>query len=159
GASPRTSLAWLRWQAEGMSTRQVGIPVKRREDARLLVGRGRFVDDLQVPGCLHAAVLRSPHAHARIRRLWLDRVRAHPAVLGCFTYAERRAVRRPLPPAGWPPPPLQAGVGFRLKTAVQYALAIARVRHVGEPIAVVVAADPYVAHDALDLIDVDYEPL
>jgi carbon-monoxide dehydrogenase large subunit len=142
-----------------MGTRQVGAPVKRREDPRLLVGRGRFVDDLRVPGCLHAAVLRSPHAHARLRGLRLDRVRALPGVIGCFTYSELQDVLRPLPLAGSPPPPLQARVGFRLKTAVQYALAIDRVRHVGEPIAVVVAADPYVAHDALDLIDVDYEPL
>jgi carbon-monoxide dehydrogenase large subunit len=80
-------------------------------------------------------------------------------VIGCFTYADLRDVLRPMPLAGSPPPPLQARVGFRLKTAVQLALASDRVRHVGEAIAVVVAADAYTAQDALDLIDVDYEPL
>ena len=142
-----------------MATRHVGAPVKRREDPRLLAGRGRYVDDLRVPGCLYAAVLRSPHAHARIRSVRSDRARVHPGVIGCFTYSDLQDVLRPLPLAGSPPPPLQARVGFRLKTAAQFALATDRVRHVGEPLAVVVAANAYVAQDALDLIDVDYEPL
>jgi carbon-monoxide dehydrogenase large subunit len=80
-------------------------------------------------------------------------------VIGVYAFADLRDVLQPLPLAGSPPPPLQARVGFRLKTAVQYALANDRVRHVGEPLAVIVATDPYLAHDALDLIDVDYEPL
>ncbi len=142
-----------------MATRYVGAEVRRREDPRLLSGRGRYVDDLHPPGCLHAAVLRSPHAHARIRGVRSERARALPGVVGCFTLADLQDVLRPLPVAGSPPPPLQARVGFRLKTAVQLALAGDRVRHVGEPVAVVVATDPYVAQDALDLIDVDYEPL
>jgi carbon-monoxide dehydrogenase large subunit len=137
----------------------VGAGIRRREDPRLIAGRSRYVDDLRPPGCLHAAILRSPHAHARIRGLRLDRARTHPGVVGCFTYADLKEVLRPLPLAGSPPPPLQARVGFQLKTAVQLALATDRVRHVGEPVAVVVATDPYVAQDALDLIDVDYEPL
>src|SRR5262245_59045748 len=124
-----------------------------------MAGRSHYVDDLRPPGCLHAAILRSLHAHARIRRLRLDGARAHPGVVGCFTYADLQELLRPLPLAGSPPPPLQARVGFRMKTAVQLALATDRVRHVGEPIAVVVATDPYVAQDALDLIHVDYEPL
>jgi aerobic carbon-monoxide dehydrogenase large subunit len=142
-----------------MGTKYVGAAVRRREDPRLLAGRGRFVDDLQAPGCLHAAVLRSPRAHAWIRGLRLDRARAHPGVVGCFAYSDLQDVLRPLPVAGSPPPPLQARVGFRLKTAVQHALAPDRVRHVGEPVAVVVATDAYGARDALDLIDVDYQPL
>src|SRR5262245_52307245 len=142
-----------------MGTQYVGAMIRRREDPRLLAGRGRYVDDLRPAGCLHAAVLRSPHAHARIARLCLDRARAHPGVIGVYVFADLRDVLQPLPLAGSPPPPLQTRVGFRLKTAVQYALAKDRVRHVGEPIAVLVATDPYLAHDALDLIDVDYEPL
>src|SRR5262245_12617126 len=142
-----------------MATRYVGASVRRREDPRLLAGRGRFVDDLPAPGCLHAAVLRSPHAHARIRGIRLERARAHPGVVACFTHSDLQDVLRPLPLAGSPPPPLQARVGFRLKAAVQHALATDRVRHVGEPVALAVAIDPYVARDALDLIDVDYEPL
>jgi carbon-monoxide dehydrogenase large subunit len=124
-----------------------------------MAGRSHYVDDLRPPGCLHAAILRSPHAHARIRGLRLDGARAHPGVIGCFTYADLEDLLRPLPLAGSPPPPLQARVGFRMKTAVQLALATDRVRHVGEPIAVIVATDPYLAQDALDLVDVDYEPL
>jgi aerobic carbon-monoxide dehydrogenase large subunit len=142
-----------------MGTKYVGAPVKRREDPRLLTGRGRYVDDLRVAGCLHAAVLRSPHAHARIRSIRLDRLRAHSGGIHAFTYRDLQDVLRPLPLAGSPPPPLQARVGFRLKTAIQHALAVDRVRHVGEPVAVVVAPDAYLAQDALDLIDVDYEPL
>ncbi len=142
-----------------MTTRYVGAEVRRREDPRLMAGRSHYVDDLRPPGCLHAAILRSPHAHARIRGLRLDGARAHPGVIGCFTYADLEDLLRPLPLAGSPPPPLQARVGFRMKTAVQLALATDRVRHVGEPIAVIVATDPYLAQDALDLVDVDYEPL
>ena len=142
-----------------MGTKYVGAEVRRREDPRLIAGRGRYVDDLRPGGCLHAAVLRSPHAHARILSLRLDRARAHPGVVGCFAHPDLQDVLRPLPLAGSPPPPLQARVGFRLKTAVQFALVTDRVRHVGEPIAIVVATDAYVAHDALDLIEVDYEPL
>jgi aerobic carbon-monoxide dehydrogenase large subunit len=142
-----------------MGTQYVGAGVRRREDPRLLTGRGCYVDDLRPSGCLHAAILRSPHAHARITRVRFDRARACPGVIGAYAFEDLRDALHPLPLAGSPPPPLQARVGFRLKTAVQYALARERVRHVGEPIAVLVATDPYLAHDALDLIDVDYEPL
>ena len=91
-----------------MGAKYVGAEVKRREDPRLLTGRGRYVDDLHPAGCLHAAILRSPHAHARIRGIRLDRARAHPAVVACFAYADLAALLRPLPLAGAPPPPLQA---------------------------------------------------
>jgi CO/xanthine dehydrogenase Mo-binding subunit len=80
-------------------------------------------------------------------------------VVGCFAYADLGSLLRPLPLAGAPPQPLQARVGFRLKTAAQLPLVHDRVRYVGEPVAVVLAADPYAAEDALELIDVDYEPL
>ena len=142
-----------------MGAKYVGAEVRRREDARLLIGRGRYVDDLRPFGCLHAAILRSPHAHARIRRIGVDRARGHPAVVACFTYADLAPPLRPLPQAGAPPPLLQARIGFDLKTAAQLALAHERVRYVGEPVAVIVAADPYAAEDALELIEVDYEPL
>ena len=80
-------------------------------------------------------------------------------MVGCFTYADLAPPLRPLPLAGAPPPPLQARVGFSLKTAAQLPLAHERVRYVGEPVAVVVASDAYAAEDARDLIEVDYEPL
>jgi carbon-monoxide dehydrogenase large subunit len=142
-----------------MGGKYVGAVVRRREDPRLVAGRGRYVDDLRVPGCLHAAILRSPHAHARIRGIRLDRARAQPGVVGCFTYDDLRPLLPPLPIAGAPPPPLQARVGFRLKSADQLALAHGKVRYVGEAVAVVVATDRYAAEDALELVDVDYEPL
>jgi aerobic carbon-monoxide dehydrogenase large subunit len=142
-----------------MATRYVGAGVRRREDPRLMAGRSHYVDDLRPPGCLYAAIVRSPHAHARVRRIRLDEALAHPGVVGCFTYEDLKDVLHPLPLAGSPPPPLQARVGFRIKTAEQRALVTDRVRHVGEPVAVIVATDPYVAQDALDLVDVHYEPL
>jgi CO/xanthine dehydrogenase Mo-binding subunit len=132
-----------------MATRYVGAQVRRREDPRLLTGRGRFVDDLRVAGCLHAAILRSPHAHARILAVRTERARAHPAVVACLAAGDLGDALRPLPIAGAPPPPLQARVGFRVKTAPQLPLARGRVRYVGEPVAVVVATDRYAAEDAL----------
>ena len=142
-----------------MSGKYVGAVVRRREDPRLLTGRGVYVDDLRAAGCLHAAILRSPHAHARIVAIRTDRARAHPAVVACFTHADLAGVLRPLPIAGVPPPALQERVGFRLKSAAQHALAAGKVRHVGEPVAIVVAADRYAAEDALELVEVDYESL
>jgi carbon-monoxide dehydrogenase large subunit len=142
-----------------VSGKYVGAIVRRREDPRLLAGQGRFLDDLRVAGCLHAAILRSPHAHARIVAIRSDRLRAHPAVVGCFTFEDLASTLRPLPIAGVPPPPLQERVGFRLKAAPQPALATGKVRYVGEPVALVVATDPYAAQDALESVDVDYEPL
>ena len=142
-----------------MGAKYVGAVVRRREDPRLLTGRGCYVDDLHPPGCLHAAVLRSPHAHAFIRGIRVDRAQADPAVVACFTHADLHPPLRPLPLAGAPPPALQARVSFHLRTAAQPALAREKVRYVGEPVAVVVATDPYAAEDALGLIDVDYEPV
>ena len=142
-----------------MSGKYVGAIVRRREDPRLLTGRGRYVDDLRVAGCLHAVILRSPHAHARIVAIRTDRVRAHPAVVACFVHDDLASALRPLPIAGVPPPALQERVGFRVKTAAQLPLASGKVRYVGEPVAVVVATDGYAAEDALELVDVDYEPL
>jgi carbon-monoxide dehydrogenase large subunit len=142
-----------------VSGRYVGALVRRREDPRLLAGQGRFVDDLRVAGCLHAAILRSPHAHARIGAIRTDAARGAPGVVACWTSADLEAASRPLPVAGVPPPPLQARVGFRLRTAPQLPLARGVVRYVGEPVAVVVATDRYAAEDALERIEVAYEPL
>src|SRR5581483_2511943 len=142
-----------------VSGRYVGAVVRRREDPRLLTGRGRFVDDLRVAGCLHAAIVRSPHAHARLGAVRLDRARAHAGVVACFAHADLVDLLRPLPVAGVPPGPLAARVGFRVKTAPQLPLATGKVRYVGEPVAVVVAADRYVAEDATERVEVDYAPL
>lgn len=119
----------------------------RIEDPALLTGRGRFLDDIDpLPGTLTAAVVRSPHPHARIRRIDLDRARRHPGVAAVIGPQEVAAALRPFPLALKVPMPY-------------YPTAIDKVRFVGEPVAVVVAADRYQAEDAAELVEVDYEPL
>jgi carbon-monoxide dehydrogenase large subunit len=128
----------------------IGIPVRRVEDRRFLAGEARYVGDLAPPGVLHVAFLRSPHAHARLRAIDVTRALALPGVLACATATDlRRWVR-----------PVRAGSrikGYR-PTEIP-ALAGERARHVGEPVAAVVAGSRYAAEDALELIAVDWEPL
>jgi carbon-monoxide dehydrogenase large subunit len=133
-----------------MGTRYFGERVRRREDPRLLTGRGTFVDDVQPPRLLYAALLRSPHARARITRIDVTRAAALPGVSLVLTHADLPAeLQEPLPKL-IPHPTL-------IHHKTQYALAPGLVRHVGEPIAMVVASSRYIAEDALDLIEVDYE--
>ena len=80
-----------------MSGRYVGAAVRRHEDPRLLAGRGRFVDDLPAAGCLHAAMVRSARAHARLVAVRLDRARAHPSVAACLAQDDLAGALRPLP--------------------------------------------------------------
>ncbi len=127
--------------------RYVGRRVERVEDAALLTGRGSFADDLGTrPGTLHAAVLRSPHAHARILALDVASAEAAPGVVAVLTGED---VQR------WSDPFI-AGVRVPVQ---HWALAVDRVRHVGEPVAVVVARDRYLAEDAVELIRAEYAPL
>ena len=125
--------------------------VRRREDPRLITGAGEFVDDLRVPGCLHAAFLRSPHAHARIHGIDSAAARRAPGVVGVFIAADLGDAGGPIPVFA-PHPALPRPCGA-------LPLAADRVRYVGEPIAMVVAEDAYRARDAVELIAVDYEPL
>jgi carbon-monoxide dehydrogenase large subunit len=127
----------------------IGRPLKRREDRRLLLGSGRYVDDLQPPGCAHVALLRSPHAHARIVRVDLERAGRAPGVITAVTGAEvshlaPMPVNRLIPDMRVPPHPIIAA------TAVHAA---------GTPVAAVVAESAYAARDALELIAVEYERL
>lgn len=119
----------------------------RIEDAALVTGQGRFLDDLDpLPGTLTAAIARSPHPHARIRMVDLTRARRHPGVVAVIGPDEVRAALRPFP--------------LSVSTQMPYfPTGIDKVRYVGEPVAVVVASDRYVAEDAAELVDVDYEPL
>jgi carbon-monoxide dehydrogenase large subunit len=128
-----------------------GEVIRRREDPLLVTGRGRFIDDLPVAGCLHLAVARSPHAHARLGEVRAEAARRAPGVVGVFTAADLGAANAPMPTYA-PHPGLPTVCGIR-------PLAADRVRFVGEGVAAVVATDPYRAHDALALIDVDYAPL
>jgi carbon-monoxide dehydrogenase large subunit/6-hydroxypseudooxynicotine dehydrogenase subunit gamma len=130
----------------------IGKRVRRKEDPRLLRGDGRYIADWAVPGMLHAAILRSTHAHARIAKLDLDAVRSAPGVVGVLApedvaHMERIPVRVQLEPLPSLLPHLQTH------------LAQEKVRYVGEPIAVVAAVDRYAAEDALELAEVEYEPL
>ncbi|MFD2473469.1 xanthine dehydrogenase family protein molybdopterin-binding subunit [Amycolatopsis silviterrae] len=119
----------------------------RIEDPALLTGRGRFLDDLDpFAGTLTAAIVRSPHPHARIRRVDLDRARRHPGVAAVLGPEEVAAGLKPFPLAVKTPMPY-------------YPTAVDKARFVGEPVAVVVAADRYAAEDAAELVQVDYEPL
>jgi carbon-monoxide dehydrogenase large subunit len=120
-------------------------PVRRKEDARFIRGRGQFVDDIQLPGMLYGAVLRSPLAHARILSVDIEAALAHPRVEAVIT-GETLAGRG----LAWMP---------TLSQDAQAVLATDKVRYQGQEVAFVVAQDRYSARDALELIDVDYEPL
>ena len=131
--------------------RTVGQPVKRVEDGRLLVGQGRFVDDLHLPRMVHAAFVRSPHAHALIRGVDVRRAAALRGVVAVLTAEEAARLCRP-----W------RGIltdYTGMKSALQYPLALDRVRYVGEPVVAIAAPDRYLAEDACDLVEIDYEPL
>jgi len=128
----------------------IGKPLKRVEDPRLIKGIATYVDDLRLPGLLHAAILRSPYAHAKIISIKTDAAQASPGVCGVFTGADVNAACGLVPCAS--PMPDQ-------KAPKHTVLAGDRVYFVGHPVAVVVAVDRYAARDALDLIDVDYDPL
>src|SRR2546430_4538462 len=128
-----------------------GGSVRRREDPRLITGAGEFVDDFRVPGCLHAVMLRSPHAHARIRSIDVSAARRAPGVVGVFLASDLGSAGVAIPIYA-PHPALPVACGIR-------PLAGERVRFVGEAVAAVIADDPYRAWDALDLIRVEYEPL
>ena len=138
-----------------MTTRYFGAPVKRNEDPRLLTGQALFVDDVQLPGMLHAAFFRSPYAHARLRRIDAARARRRPGVVAVFTAEDLGDYWQP-GPLLVPPPPVPGAV-FHARTQVP--LAKDKVRHVGEPVALVIAESRYLAEDALSDLDIDFEPL
>jgi carbon-monoxide dehydrogenase large subunit len=139
--------------AAPVSTPRVfGSGIKRREDPRLLTGTARYTADITLPGMVHAAVLRSPHAHARIRGIDTSRAKSAPGVVAVYTGADVAQTLKPIPCA-WLLP------NSNLKTPPFPAIATDTVRFVGDAVAVVVADSPHEAYDALDLIDVDYEPL
>ena len=138
-----------------MSTRNFGAPIKRNEDARLLCGQALFVDDVELPGLLHAAFLRSNVAHARIRSIDVTAARAREGVVAVYTAADLGDYWAP-GPLLVPPPPI-AGTVFNQRTQVP--LAKDKVRHVGEALAVVLAQSRYLAEDALADIAVELDVL
>jgi carbon-monoxide dehydrogenase large subunit len=138
-----------------MTTRQFGASVKRNEDARLLSGRAQFVDDVNLPGMLHAAFVRSPHAHARIVSIDTTVALGRPGVVAVYTAQDLGDYWRP-GPVIVPPPPVEGAV-FNERTQVP--LAKGKARHVGEPVALVIAASRYIAEDAAADVAVEWDPL
>ncbi|BAD74264.1 molybdopterin binding oxidoreductase large subunit (plasmid) [Geobacillus kaustophilus HTA426] len=125
----------------------IGKPMYRLEDVRLLQGQGQFMDDLNpLPNIHHVAILRSPYPHARIKAIRTDKAALVPGVKGVITGSMVASLSRPFP----------VGVTAPVK---YYSLAVDKVRFVGEPVAVVVAKNRYIAEDALEKIEVEYEPL
>ena len=138
-----------------MTTRYFGAPIKRNEDPRLLRGRALFVDDVVLPNMMHVAFLRSAVAHGRIRGIDATPARRRTGVIAVYTAGDLGDYWKP-GPLLVPPPPI-AGITFNLRTQVP--LAKDKVRHVGEPLAMVVAQSRHLAEDALADIFVDIDPL
>jgi len=132
--APRAGLTWI------------GQSIKRVEDPRILTGNGGYIDDFKVPGMAHAAMVSSPHAHARIVSIDTSRAKALPGVIGVYTGDDLATVVDPCPSFASPP-------------ITQTAIAVGKVRHVGEVVAAVVAEDRYIAEDAAELVDVEWEVL
>ena len=130
----------------------IGQSVKRFEDHRLLIGQGSFVDDLTLPGLLHASILRSPHAHATILTIDTTAATRLPGVVSVITANDLKGVATHLPTR-------TTAETDELRPAQHPVLAMGKVCYVGQPVAVVVAEDLYLAEDALERIVVDYEML
>src|SRR5438874_4323575 len=128
-----------------------GSSIKRREDPRLITGKGVYVDDVKLPGTTYASFVRSPHAHARIRGIDASAARKLQGVVAVYTGKDLAASGVKSLPVGWLLP--------NIKLPPHLPLAVDRVRYMGDAVAVVVAESPYLARDAADLVDVDYEPL
>src|SRR5262252_8952429 len=137
-----------------MTEPQMGRSLARLEDERFLTGNGRYVEDVDAAGMLHGHVLRSPHAHAAIERIDTAAARALLGVHAVYTEADlREDGLGPLPCA------TQVQTVGPLIVPPRYALARGRVRHVGDPVAFVVAESREIARDAAELIEIDYAPL
>ncbi len=132
--------------------KHVGRSLRRKEDPRLITGSATYVDDLSLHGMLHAAIVRSPEAHARIVSIDTEAARAHPGVRAVYTGEDLADLLAPLPMA-WAPP------GVDMTAPERWPLARGKVSHVGDGVAMVVAEDKYAAADAVQLVQVEYEAL
>jgi aerobic carbon-monoxide dehydrogenase large subunit len=133
-------------------TKVVGKPLKRKEDPKLITGNGQFTDDLKLTGMLYMAVKRSQHAHARIKRINVEAALKLPGVVAVYTGKDVQDKIKPIRSI-WLVP------GCDLIPKDRVPLAVDKVNYTGEAVAVVIAESRYLAHDALDLIDVEYEEL
>jgi len=134
----------------------IGAAVRRKEDLRFLSGRGQYTDDINRPGQTHAHILRSPHAHAAIKAIDTTAARAMPGVLAIFTGADLAAENIGGIPCGWQ---IHNKDGSPMAEPMHPALAIGKVRHVGDQVAVVIAETRAQARDAAEAIIVDYDVL
>ncbi|HKV28067.1 MAG TPA: molybdopterin cofactor-binding domain-containing protein, partial [Candidatus Acidoferrales bacterium] len=132
------------------ASKYIGKPMKRKEDPRLIQGLAHYVDDIQLANMHYMAVVRSPYAHAKIRSVDVSKAKSASRVVAVITSEDVRGVIGPVPCAAQIPD---------MKPAVRTVLATDKVRFVGEPVAVIVANERYAARDAVDLVEVDYEPL
>src|SRR5512143_3470894 len=138
-----------------MSTRYFGERVKRNEDPRLLTGQGLYVDDVDLPNMLHAAFMRSPYAHAKIKDIDVSQALQREGVVAIYTAEDLGDYWKPGPLLVSPPP--VEGIIFNERTQVP--LAKDKVRFAGEPVVMVLAESRYIAEDALADVRIDYEPL
>ncbi|MGC8556131.1 MAG: xanthine dehydrogenase family protein molybdopterin-binding subunit, partial [Conexivisphaera sp.] len=147
--APPELVSTYKQDSSALTLKWIGKPLKPKEDYRLVRGRGTFVDDIQLPRMAYVAFARSPYAHARIKRIDTSRARSMPGVLLVWTGEDIKKRMRPLPQATPPP----------ARNAIDYPLAVDKVRFQGEPVAMVVAESRYAAEDAASQIEVEYEPL
>ena len=133
--------------------RYTGASIKRSEDPRILTGAGRYVDDIKLPGMLHAAFVRSPLAHARVLAVDVSAAQALPGVVAVLTGAEVEAITVPGPDA------LVSLMGGAGPTPEFTLLATDKVRFAGDPVAIVIAKNRYLAEDGCDLVEVEYDDL
>ena len=136
-----------------MASRIFGSSIKRREDPRLITGQAKYTDDFVLPGMAHMAVVRSPYAHARIKAIRTKKAAAMEGVLGVFTGKEMKDAGFGPIPCAWVVP------GSDTKTPPYPPIALDTVRDVGNAVAIVVATDRYLARDAAEAVEVDYDPL
>ena len=141
------------------TTRLFGASIKRREDPRFITGKGNYTDDLKLAGLTYAAFVRSPHAHARVKGIDVSRARAHPGVVAVFTGKDMTGVNSL--PCGWDLRKEKniPGVVQDLAMVPHMPLASDSARHVGDPVAVVIATSQDAASDAAEKVTVDWEPL
>lgn len=139
-----------------MTKKFIGKRIKRNEDPQLLTGQAQFVDDVEIPGMLHAAFLRSDYAHARLLSIDVSNARQRPGVVAVFTAEDMGDDWQPGPPLVSPPPTAKDVIFYSRR---QVPLVKDKVRHAGEAIAVVIAESRYIAEDAVEDILVELEPL
>ena len=139
-----------------MSEGGIGVPLRRKEDGRFLTGVGTYTDDIDRPGQAYAAIVRSPHAHARIGSIDTTAAAAAPGVIAVFTNAEMAADGVGGLPCAWA---ITQPDGSAMAEPPHPVLAAGKVRHVGDPVAMVIAATRAQARDGAELVRVDYEVL